>query len=624
MQIIGLTGGIASGKSTASKIFKDNGIPVLDCDAIVHDVQANDAILVRKLQRAFPSCFENGRIDRQKFSSEVLKSEDNLKFVENATLPFVREELFRLIEEHRSNNEKAVVIDAPLLFEKNLDEMCTQTICLYIPKEEQQKRYLQRPGATIEKFNAITKKQMSLEDKKSRADILILSDNMENLTNQINTTAVFLKGKKSTQNEQIGFYSGSFDPLTRGHWNLICDAICRCSQVYVGVGINPNKKPLFSSEERVDLIYKTIQDFIDSYQLREVNGFEFTASEVKAYKRLRENPNIVKAVAYSDLTVDAALRCGANVLLRGERNAKDHDYESEITTINQIIMKTRNQDLGYVTLTPTNQNAYNHISSSTAKALCGLGEYIGAEEFVTPSVHRAMMEKYLEKTFVETAKEFGINDENASRAEYTNLAKNYSQDRRYHTLTHVASCLNYLKVYESATGALPPEDKKSLVMAIFYHDVVQGESAEQLSGLKAKAFLEKGNDKQSAGQVVSLIDATKHLEKTKPLNHLQQIMSDLDLNVLGGQQSRYGNYKQFVRQDYAQVPEEAYGRGRIKVLGKLIAKDSLYHTAFFKEMFQEKVIQNLSNEKTSWKARFPGNLKSTPPSRPGKGNDTKN
>ena len=594
MHIIGLTGQVASGKSTASSMFETKGVPVIDCDAIVHELQANDPELAEQLKRIFPKAFESGRLDRQVLSRIVLASSHTLKQLEELTMPYVRQEIETRIKNHRLLDTPLLVIDAPLLFSTGLNRLCDSTLLVYRSPKIQKERFMRRPGATKEKFNTIIKNQMPVEKLKELADDAFMSDNKENLENHINTLVRTL----TSRSQRVGFYAGSFDPLTKGHWALICEAVCQYDKVYIGVGVNPDKKMLFTPFERAELAEKTISDFMDSYKFRSINKINFTPREQEAYEKLLKNPKLVQVISYDDATVDAAWRVGASALLRGERSAGDHEYENINTVMNQDLLKARNQAMSFVTLSPFNQQSITRISSSAAKGLCNIGEYIAAEEYVTPSVHEILMKKVLFNDFKSASEAFGITDADTIQKEYDTIVKAYSDVKKYHNLTHIARCLNYLKIYEAQCEKLKPEDKKAMVMAIFYHDTVQGENAEEESKKRAIAYT-------NSELVGELIDATNHLKDNKlAATPLQQLIADVDVAILGTTHL-YSAYVQAVRQEYIHYPDSIFNPNRTEVLNSLLAKEQIFKTLFFQKRYGDAARENLSREREYWKAAEP-------------------
>jgi len=107
------------------------------------------------------------------------------------------------------------------------------------------------------------------------------------------------------------FYPGSFDPMTNGHLDVLVQALEVAERVIVGIGVQPGKTPLFSFEERADLIRRSLKDVLPD--------------------RARD----IDVVAFDDLVVDAARRSGARLLLRGLRDGTDLDYEMQMAGMNR-------------------------------------------------------------------------------------------------------------------------------------------------------------------------------------------------------------------------------------------------------------------------------------------------
>ncbi len=395
-------------------------------------------------------------------------------------------------------------------------------------------------------------------------------------------------------------YSGSFDPMTLGHWNIVCAAIAQYKKVYIGIGTNPSKKGLFLTDERIEIIKNNISDFINSFKYKDLNKKDFSDFEITAYERLVNNPNIIEIVPYNGLTIDIAIKLGVVDIVHGERNSADSEYEKTIETINKNLLTVRNKNINFVNLTPINQLNFNHISSSNTKYLCSVGEFVAVENYVSHYTHNILMAKYLYDIFKQSSVFFGITDEEKIKSEYNNIVKSYSTDRTYHNLSHVAACINYLNIYNNISDkSLSSKDFNNLVMAIYFHDIVQGNNAENLSKEIMIKYLNYG-----AKRIASLIDATKHSDSLKASNSFtKKLMSDLDLSILGDK-SRYNTYSQKVRQEYTQYQDNVFAKGRLGVLDKLSAKKTLFETKFFKDMFENTANKNMALEKTFWQEQL--------------------
>lgn len=264
-------------------------------------------------------------------------------------------------------------------------------------------------------------------------------------------------------NKKTGFYAGSFDPITRGHWALICEGLCFCDNIIIGIGINPLKTSLFSVEERIDLIQSTIQDFLNNPQSIQAKSEQIT------HQKLTENPTCISVMAYDGLTVDAALKSNATTLIRGERNTTDREYESDLNVLNQILLKTRNKKLENLILVPQNKDRIKHISSSATKMLCNLGEYVAIHELVFPTVHNAICEKYIFPTFEKCLNFFKITDTNEIHNLYQDLKNSTPIKYPY---SHIGELLNHLHIYETLEHPLSETEKQQIIGLIFqtiYH-----------------------------------------------------------------------------------------------------------------------------------------------------------
>ncbi len=169
--IIGLTGSIGMGKSTAAKIFAGEGVAVFDADAMVHILQGPNGALVRQIEAAFPGTTGVNGVDRAALGALVLGEPDKLKQLESIIHPAIAEERARFLGAHQ--NDDMLVFDIPLLFEKGGAEHVDVIVVVSAPADMQKSRVLQRPGMTQDKFDSILKLQMPDAEKRSRADHVI-------------------------------------------------------------------------------------------------------------------------------------------------------------------------------------------------------------------------------------------------------------------------------------------------------------------------------------------------------------------------------------------------------------------------------------------------------------------
>ncbi len=169
--VIGLTGSIGMGKSTAAKMFEDAGVAVFDSDAAVHRMQAAGGMLVPAIEAAFPGTSDAGGTDRQKLGAAVLGDKAKLALLESIIHPAVAKERAAFFKAHRG--DAMVVFDIPLLFEKGGADVVDIVVVVSAPADVQRDRVLARPGMTDAKFQQILKLQTPDAEKRSRADYVI-------------------------------------------------------------------------------------------------------------------------------------------------------------------------------------------------------------------------------------------------------------------------------------------------------------------------------------------------------------------------------------------------------------------------------------------------------------------
>lgn len=185
MHVIGLTGGIACGKSLASSYLKEKGFSVIDCDEINKKLQLLNPEVQSVLKANFPLAFDNEKINRKKLAEIVYQSETKLHLINQLMLPFIIKEIQSELNFLKQLNTKVVFIDAPLLFENGLDRLCDKTVCIYVDEKIIKQRFLERPEKTLEMFEKVISAQMPLDIKKKKADELILSDNKKDFFKRI-------------------------------------------------------------------------------------------------------------------------------------------------------------------------------------------------------------------------------------------------------------------------------------------------------------------------------------------------------------------------------------------------------------------------------------------------------
>ncbi|MGG1677662.1 dephospho-CoA kinase [Neobacillus sp. NRS-1170] len=173
--IIGLTGGIASGKSTVSNMFKEMDITVVDADVEARLAVMKGESAYNQIVEEFGKeiLLEDGEIDRQKLGSIIFHQAEKRHQLNQIVHPEVRKRMNLMVDDAKHRNEKVVVLDIPLLFESKQTYMVEKTILVYVDKETQLKRLIERNNLSIEDAEARIHSQMPLSDKVKLADAVI-------------------------------------------------------------------------------------------------------------------------------------------------------------------------------------------------------------------------------------------------------------------------------------------------------------------------------------------------------------------------------------------------------------------------------------------------------------------
>ena len=176
MVLVGLTGGIASGKSTVSQIFKEAGAFIVDADKIAHDLLKSRGYVSRLVLNVFGARIlgEEGQIDRKKLGEIVFHDAKKLMILNEIVHPFVFEAAEREKEMIFAQDPHAVIVfDAPLLIETKAHKKVDIVLLVYVDKETQIKRLCERDGLSLEDAEARIGTQMSLDEKHGFANEII-------------------------------------------------------------------------------------------------------------------------------------------------------------------------------------------------------------------------------------------------------------------------------------------------------------------------------------------------------------------------------------------------------------------------------------------------------------------
>lgn len=175
MIVLGLTGSIGMGKSTAADMLREMGVPVHDSDATVHDIMSPGGKAIPEVAGLFPEAYNaaNNSIDRAILGKIVFADDVKLKALEKILHPLVWESQAKFRKEMEDKGHPVVVLDIPLLYETGAEKRVDGVIVVSAPAFIQKKRVMARPSMTEERFKGILALQVSDHEKRSRADYVV-------------------------------------------------------------------------------------------------------------------------------------------------------------------------------------------------------------------------------------------------------------------------------------------------------------------------------------------------------------------------------------------------------------------------------------------------------------------
>jgi dephospho-CoA kinase len=169
--VLCLTGSLGMGKSRTAQFFAEQGVPIYDADAVVHELYAREAVPI--IERAFPGAVVDGKVDRARLAALVLGDDGALARLESIVHPLVAARREKFLADAWANKAKAVLLDVPLLFETRGERVCDAVVVASAPADVQRRRAFERPGMTEEKFTALLAKQLPDAEKRQRADFVV-------------------------------------------------------------------------------------------------------------------------------------------------------------------------------------------------------------------------------------------------------------------------------------------------------------------------------------------------------------------------------------------------------------------------------------------------------------------
>ncbi len=179
MLIVGLTGGVGSGKTTVSKVFKKEGAYIIEADLIARDLVKPQSEVWKEIVKLFGSNILNidGSINRVRLADEVFSSSKKRKSLNRILHPHIKEEAYRIIAEIKKSDPEAIVVfDAPLLVETGMHREMDKIIVVTSTKRQQINRVRSRDGRTDEDVRKIISSQMPIQKKLEVADFVIRNE----------------------------------------------------------------------------------------------------------------------------------------------------------------------------------------------------------------------------------------------------------------------------------------------------------------------------------------------------------------------------------------------------------------------------------------------------------------
>ncbi|KAJ1994614.1 Dephospho-CoA kinase [Coemansia spiralis] len=194
MLIVGLTGGIATGKSTASRAFQAQGVPVIDADIIAHQIMEPGGVSYKLVVKHFGADIlqmDTKAIDRAKLGSIIFNDPAKRQLLNQCTHPYVRRRILYQVFKCYIQGYAMCILDIPLLFESGLDRMCNKVAVISCTAERQLARLMNRNGLSRQEAEARIKSQMPMDEKERRATRVINNNgSIEEMEKQIRKAVV--------------------------------------------------------------------------------------------------------------------------------------------------------------------------------------------------------------------------------------------------------------------------------------------------------------------------------------------------------------------------------------------------------------------------------------------------
>lgn len=370
--------------------------------------------------------------------------------------------------------------------------------------------------------------------------------------------------------KRIAVYAFSADPITFGHINLIERASGLYDELHLVIAVNPTKSALLTISEKVETVRASVSHL----------------------------SNVTVQHSTGRYIVYVARELGAQVIIRGLRNAKDFEDEGTLAEENRHIAPE------IETLWMPCLPHLGHVSSSVVKG------HIGADPLwakrvseLVPKPVLLLLEKKqtLQKARVHWQaymKALGVKD--VDEEVFSRIVSSYSeQHRSYHTLTHIVSMLDGFEEVRHLV-ANPTE----VLGAIWWHDVIYDTEPKfpLIASNEERSAARAEEDCGILGVPTHIVDAIKvkilasaHSSSGEVYDIDTQVFLDLDLAVLGSK-DRYVPYKVGVRFEYSWVERSLYNQKRLEILQRFLREERLYLTEHFHTTYDKQARINLANE----------------------------
>jgi dephospho-CoA kinase len=175
MIVIGITGGIASGKSTIAKMLAGSHLPHIDADQLVHHLLRCDQPTIAEIAAHFPSAIQDGVAVRKLLGVAIAGDENKLNILEEILHPRVRREEERALLISMRQRRRAVILEVPLMFETGADELCDIVIAVTAPVALRRRRAMSRLHMKPETFDRLIARQLTDRERNARADLVLPS-----------------------------------------------------------------------------------------------------------------------------------------------------------------------------------------------------------------------------------------------------------------------------------------------------------------------------------------------------------------------------------------------------------------------------------------------------------------